>query len=102
MKLPVKSQLILWNKQEVTDLNDVTPTEDSPLLLLSSESTKIRANISGSSVIKFPELSSTSASYDQDAQLAKVCASMGYSIQRNVNKCVNYCRLANATPSHLM
>ncbi len=104
LKLPINCQLILWNKQIVSDETLVTEfqtTIDSPILLLNSESTKIRATIPANA-IKFPEMSKTPTNCDSDAQLAKVCASMAYSVQRTVDKCVLNHKLANNTPTYVI
>lgn len=104
IKISIKSQLILWNKQqlnETTLVTELNTSQEMPLLLLNSESTKIK-NLFPASNVKFPEIANTPTNCDQDAQMAKVCASMAYSIQRSIEKCVlHYCLALNA-PSYVM
>ena len=104
IKLQTNYQLFIWNKQLISDETIVTEFQtsaDSPLLLLNSESTKIRATFPLNS-IKFPDLVNTTTNCESDAQMAKLCASMGYSIQRTIEKSVRNHRLATATPSYVM
>lgn len=104
IKLSSNCQLMIWNKQLISDESLVTDFEtsnDCPILLLNSESTKIRATFPQNSV-KFPDLLNTSSNCETDAQLAKLCASIAYSIQRSIEKLVLNHRLANTTPSYVM
>lgn len=99
----VSSQLLLWNKQEIFELSEVNTTDETPIILLNSHSTKMKSSpIMSSNPPKFPDLQTTVTNCDQDAQLAKLCSSMAYSVQRIINKCVLYHRLANNTPQHVM
>lgn len=104
IKLPINCQLLIWNKSLISDdilVTDFQTTAESPILLLNSESTKIRAILPVNS-IKFPELANTPTNCETDAQTAKQCASMAYCIQRNIEKCVLNHRLAITTPSYVM
>ena len=104
IKLAINWQLFIWEKQLISDETLVTEFQtsaESPLLLLNSESTKIRAMFP-LSAIKFPDLVNTQTNCESDAQMAKLCASMAYSIQRTIEKCVLNHRLATGTPSYVM
>ncbi|CAG2112445.1 unnamed protein product [Medioppia subpectinata] len=101
---PIENQLLILDKQLVSDetlVADIHTSVDSPIILLNKETTKIRATFT-LTAIKFPELINTSTNCETDAQLAKVCASMAYSVQRNIEKSVLSHRLANDTPSYVM
>ncbi|RWS01689.1 serine/threonine-protein kinase TBK1-like protein [Dinothrombium tinctorium] len=103
VNIPPKSQLLLFNKKQILDLTDVNTTEENPIILLNSDTTKMKSNLVMSTHNpKFPDLQIQVTNCDQDAQLAKLCASIAYSIQRIVNKCVLYYKLTNSIPSHVI
>ncbi|XP_054168825.1 serine/threonine-protein kinase TBK1-like [Oppia nitens] len=128
VKLGTGSQLMIWNKKQISDdltVNDFQTSADKPIFLLNSDSTKIRATYpstiqtsssssSSSSTLtsaittsattahKFPDIINTSTNCETDAQMAKLCASMAYSIQRCVDKSALNHRLANETPTNIM
>lgn len=98
-----ESQLLLWNKQQVLDINQVNTTLDNPIILLNSDPTKMKASpIMSNNPPKFPDLHVSLTNCDQDAQLAKQSASMAYSVQRIIVKCVLYYRLAKQTPGQVI
>lgn len=97
-----KHCLLLFNQQRVHDPSTLqTCSEQNPILLLNSDSTKLKQSpLLLYRLSSFPELP-PQTNCDQDAHLAKSCASLSYAIQRVITKCVLYYRLANETPSHL-
>ena len=95
----LENQLLLWNNKEVTDIREVTTSEEKPILLLSSDVVKMKQSpILASVPPKFPDLRVSITNTDQDAQVAKLSSSMSYSVQRSVAKCVLYYNLARSTP----
>lgn len=98
-----ESQLLLWNKSQVIDINDVQTTPENPIILLNSDPTKMKPSpIMSNSAPKFPDLQITVTNCDQDAQLAKLSSSMAYSVQRIILKCVLYYNLAKQTPQQVI
>ncbi|RWS30647.1 serine/threonine-protein kinase TBK1-like protein [Leptotrombidium deliense] len=102
VKIHPKSQLLLWNKKQILDLIDINTTESNPIILLNSDTTKMKSNLLSIHGHKFPELQVQVTNCDQDAQLAKLCASVGYSVHRVINKCVLHYKLINSIPSHVI
>ena len=100
-----KHCLLLFNRQRVQELSLLlysVCSEKNPILLLNTDSTKLKQSpLLLYRLSSFPEFPSTT-NCDQDAHLAKSCSSLAYAIQRVINKCVLYYRLANETPSHLI
>ena len=98
-----ENQLLLWNDREVADIRDVTTTIDKPIIMLSSDTQKMKASpVKSSMAPKFPDLRISVTNTDQDAQLAKLSSSMAFSVQRSVGKCVLYYNLARCTPNQVI
>ena len=98
-----ENQLLLYNNNQVMNLQDIQTTVNKPIILLNSDPTKIRASpIKSSSPPKFPDLRVAITNTDQDAQLAKHSTSMAYSVQRIVAKSVLYYDLARVTPNQVI
>lgn len=103
--IPIQNQLLIWNKREVSDTDSIIfSTQDNPIILLNSNATSIKpSNSFMTNQIKFPEiLNIVASSGDQDAQLAKACASIAYCIQRNTEKCMSHSNLINQVPYQIM
>ncbi|KAI1285307.1 Serine/threonine-protein kinase TBK1 [Halotydeus destructor] len=102
-RIATESQLLLWNKSQVLNTNDITTSAENPILLLNSDPTKMKASpIMSSTPHKFPDLHVSITNCEQDAQLAKLSASMAYSMQRIISKCVLYFNLAKQTPRQVI
>jgi TANK-binding kinase 1 len=96
-------QLLMWNNREVIDVRDVTTTSDKPMIMLSSDSAKIKQSPIKSLIApKFPDLRISITNTDQDAQIAKLSSSTAFSVQRTVAKCVLYYNLARSTPNQVI
>ena len=97
--IPVKSALLIWNKQQIHDLHDVNCTQEDPILLLNCDSTVFRNSpILNPPAQKFQEFVNTPTNYEIDAQKAKIHSCVAYEYQRTVNRCVLYHQLACQTP----
>lgn len=105
--IPVVSQLMIYNKRELSDDELVIfVPPDQPITLINSKATSIKANnLITANQFKFPDiLSSVSTSNigEQDAQQSKACASIAYCIQRTVAKIQQYCKFINQVPPQVM
>lgn len=98
-----ESQLLLYNNNQVINLQEIQTTVNKPIILLNSDPTKIRASpIKSASAPKFPDLRVAITNTDQDAQLAKHSTSMAFSVQRIITKSVLYYDLARVTPNQVI
>lgn len=100
--IPSKSILLLWNKEVVQDLTQISSSRENPILLINSDNTKLKLMPFHLSLSKIPEIHKTPTNCEADAQLSKSCASIAYAYRRVVSKCVAYYNLANETPSSVM
>ena len=97
--IALESQLLLFNKNQLVDIQEITTTPENPIILLNSDSAKMRqSSFKSSPVIKFPDLRINITNTDQDASLAKQASSTAYTIARNITKCSLYYSLARSTP----
>lgn len=101
-QIPIISQLMIWNKQELSDDDSIAPTtRDEPIILLNKQATSIKAiNLIIPNQFQFPEILNMDG--EHDAQQSKACASIAYCISRSISKCLLYCNTINQVPQHVM
>lgn len=102
-QIPITSQLMIWNKQELSDDDSILFTSPSnPIILLNSQATSIKAiNLIIPNQFKFPEILNL-ISPEHDAQQSKACASIAYCISRSAAKCLLYSDTINEVPQQVM
>lgn len=84
-------------------INDITTSENVPLFLLNGQMNSKIKSASGPIVpSKFPDVANTTANTDMDAQYAKLCSSMAYTMLRQIDKFVHNYKIACSIPSQML
>ena len=84
-------------------ISDLTTSETVPLFLLNGQmNSKIRSSSGPIISSKFPEVATTTANTDLDAQFAKLCSSLAYTMLRQIDKFVHNYKLACSIPSQML
>lgn len=84
-------------------LNEINTTESTPLFLLNGQmNSKIRSASCPITPSKFPDIASTQVNTDVDAQYAKLCSSLAYTMLRHIDKFVHNYKLACLIPPHML
>lgn len=98
----IKKCLLLFNNKQVFELNSILNcSETNPVILLNTESTKIKQSpLLLFKFSNFPEFPS-STNCDKDAQVAKLCAALCYSLQRIIKKAVRFYMIIVDVPSQI-
>lgn len=98
----IKKCLLLFNNKQVFDLKSILNcSETNPVILLNTESTKIKQSpLLLFKFSNFPEFPSAT-NCDKDAQVAKQCAALCYSLQRIIKKAVRFYMIIVDIPSQI-
>lgn len=98
----IKKCLLLFNNKQVFDLKSILIcTETNPVILLNTESTKIKQSpLLLFKFSNFPEFPSAN-NCDKDAQVAKLCSALCYSLQRIIKKAVRFYKIIVDIPGQI-
>ena len=98
----IKKCLLLFNNKQVFDLKSILNcSETNPVILLNTESTKIKQSpLLLFKFSNFPEFPSAT-NCDKDAQVAKLCSALCYSLQRIIKKAVRFYMIINDVPGQI-
>lgn len=98
----IKKCLLLFNNKQVFDLKSILNcSETNPVILLNTESTKIKQSpLLLFKFSSFPEFPSAT-NCDKDAQVAKLCSALCYSLQRIIKKAVRFYMIIVDVPSQI-